>query len=527
MNMKKNRYKSWPFKEASRLIGSFGKNPLPDQVLFQTGYGPSGLPHIGTFAEVARTTWIMNAYGKLSGKEAKLIAFSDDLDGLRKVPANLPAREMLSEHLGKPLSDIPDPYGCCDSFSGHMISKLKEFLDAFGFKYELRSASKAYRDGDFNEGLKILLERVDDVLALILPTLKEENRAGWSPFLPKCEKCGKIYTTKVTAYNKSDLSVDYSCNATFGDVVGCGHKGTASVLNGGAKMGWKVDWALRWFSYGINYEMYGKDLIPSAELSKKIIKIMGGRAPVGFFYELFLDENGEKISKSIGNGVSMEQWLRYAPVESLSYFIFREPRQAKKLYIDMIPRTMDEYLDNLKRYPDIADEKKPDSAIWHIHNAGKEVPLYNSSINFTMINNLVSALGMAKPDNEKIASFLTRYDENILKYSDVTNTLIEKGVAYYIDRILPGKVYRAATSKEKEMFLSLKDKLEAKGAEEMSQKEIQSLMFDIAKEAGEDPKNFFSAFYQVLLGQKQGPRFGSFAKLVGLTRVIELINEKI
>ncbi|MBN2525661.1 MAG: lysine--tRNA ligase [Deltaproteobacteria bacterium] len=523
----KNNFKSWPFKEAQRVISSFGKNPLPQQVLFQTGYGPSGLPHIGTFAEVARTTWVMNAYKELCGGEAKIIAFSDDLDGLRKVPGNLPNKEMLAEHLGKPLCDIPDPYGCCKSFSGHMIGKLKEFLDTFGFEYELRSASSAYRSGDFNDGLKVLLERVDLVLDVILPTMKEENRAGWSPFLPKCDQCGKIYTTRVTEYHKDALELSYTCDGTFGDVSGCGHSGRTSVLNGGAKMGWKVDWALRWYSYGINYEMYGKDLIPSATLSSQIVKIMGGRPPIGFFYEMFLDEKGEKISKSVGNGVSMDEWLAYAPVESLAYFIFRDPRAAKKLYVDMIPRTMDEYLDHLRRYPEVPEDKKPDNPLWHIHRRGSGVPAYQSPVNFTMVNNLVSALGMEKPEHEKIAEFLTKYDPDISRYSDVLMTLIDKGVAYYLDRILPNKAYREATANEKAVFLSLKSRLQAPDASNLEQNELQSLIFDVAKSQNMEPKEFFGAIYQVLLGQEQGPRFGSFAKLVGVHRVIELIEQRV
>ncbi|MBN2802761.1 MAG: lysine--tRNA ligase, partial [Deltaproteobacteria bacterium] len=312
-----------------------------------------------------------------------------------------------------------------------------------------------------------------------------------------------------------------------GEVNGCGHSGRTTVLNGNAKMGWKVDWALRWFSYGINYEMYGKDLIPSAQLSSKIVRIMGSRPPAGYFYEMFLDENGEKISKSIGNGVSMDEWLAYAPVESLSYFIFRDPRAAKKLYVDMIPKTMDEYLDHLNRYPEIADDKKPDSPLWHIHNRGDGIPTYKSTVNFTMVNNLVSALGMEKPDYDKISSFLTKYDPNIIQYQDVLSTLIEKGVAYYIDRILPKKEFRDATPDETRLFLELKNRLKSDEAKTMEQSELQSIVFDVAKSNDADPKSIFKAFYQVVLGQEQGPRFGSFAKLVGVERVIELLEARV
>jgi lysyl-tRNA synthetase class 1 len=518
------KYKSWPFKEAGRIIKSAGRDGPKETVIFQTGFGPSGLPHIGTFAEVARTTWVRRAYENLTeGGHTRLIAFCDDQDGLRKVPDNLPNPEILAENLGKPLCDIPDPYGCCDSFSGHMIGQLAEFLDTFGFDYELKKSSEAYRSGDFNDGLKILLEKVDPVLDVILPTLKEENRAGWSPFLPKCENCGKVYTTRVTGYHSGDCTIDYVCDAPFGEVEGCGHSGTTTVLDGAAKMGWKVDWALRWYCYGIDYEMYGKDLIPSAEISSKIVRIMGGKPPCGYFYELFLDDQGEKISKSKGNGVSMEEWLDYAPVESLAYFIFRDPRQAKKLYYEMIPKAMDEYLDHLRRFPDVAEPKRPDGPLWHIHNAGTAVPPYTASINFTMVNNLVSALG--RPDPTLLESFLARYDERVANHPDITRTLIEKGLKYYEDHILPGKQYRAPTDMEKELFSELAKRLAAPEVADMDEKGLQSLVFDIAKENDAEPREFFSAIYQVLLGQERGPRFGSFAKLVGPGRVIELIND--
>jgi lysyl-tRNA synthetase class 1 len=510
------KLKSWPFKEAERIIKASKRSGTPDVQVFETGYGPSGLPHIGTFAEVARTTWVKRAYEHLTGNKTRLIAFSDDLDGLRK---------MLAENLGKPLSDIPDPYGCCESFSGHMIGKLKEFLDTFGFDCELKSASAAYRQGDFNEGLVLMLENVDKILEIILPTLKEENRESWSPFFPRCEKCSKVYTTRVTGYRKDERALDYACVAKFGDVDGCGHRGTASVLNGGAKMGWKMDWALRWYCYKVGYEMYGKDLIPSAELSAKIVRLIGGEPPCGFFYEMFLDEAGEKISKSKGNGVSVEEWLNYAPVESLAFFIFRDPRQAKKLYFKMIPKAMDEYLDHLRCYPDISDDKKPDTPLWHIHNTGRSVPAYSSSINFTMVNNLVSALG--RPSPELLASFLARYDERAGEFSEVVGSLIEKGLRFYEDHILPGKKYREPTEPERALFGELKRRLREVIVSEPDENTLQSMVFDISREQGAQAKDFFSAIYQVLLGQEQGPRFGSFAKLVGIERVVELIEEHV
>ena len=514
------KYKSWPFLEAEKIIKG-NRDKLPDVAIFQTGFGPSGLPHIGTFAEVARTTWVMRAYEQLTGAKTRLIAFADDLDGLRKVPSNLPQQEMLRENLGKPLCDIPDPFGQSSSFSGYMTDKLKEFLDRFGFEYHFQASSEAYRRGDFNEGLTILLNNVEKILDLILPTLKEENRKGWSPFMPICAKCGKIYTTRVTGYHKENNTIDYVCE-NVNDLTGCGHEGNTSVLDGKVKMGWKIDWALRWFSYKVNYEMYGKDLIPSAELSSKIIRIMGGKPPVDYFYELFLDEEGHKISKSIGNGVSVDEWLTYAPVDSLAFFIFKNPKMPKKLYFDGIPKVMDEYLDKLRRFPALAEEVRPDDELWHIHNRGREVPAYGSSINFSMVNNLVSALGNVDP--KLLERFICRYDAKAEGFSAMIRMLTEKSLKFYEDRILPHKKNRQPTASEVVLLKQLRDRLSAASAE-VSEDELQSMVFEIAQLNGIEPKDFFSAFYQILLGQERGPRFGSFTKLVGIDRVIGLIDQ--
>lgn len=308
-------------------------------------------------------------------------------------------------------------------------------------------------------------------------------------------------------------------------MTGCGHAGTASVLDGGAKMGWKVDWALRWFCYGVHYEMYGKDLIPSAELSSEIVRVVGGAPPCGFFYEMFLDEQGEKISKSKGNGVAVEEWLEYAPVESLAYFIFRDPRQAKKLYFDMIPRAMDEYLDQLRRYPDLDDDKKPDAPLWHIHDRGAEVPAFTAGINFSMVNNLVSALGDPAPG--LVGEFLTRYDERVARHPEVVEPLVEKGIRFYEDHILPRKHYRAPSDQERELLLALRERLAAPAAAELDEKGLQGIVFDLAREHGAKARDVFAAIYQVLLGQERGPRFGTFARLVGPERVVALIDERV
>ncbi|OQY27137.1 MAG: lysine--tRNA ligase [Anaerolineaceae bacterium 4572_5.1] len=440
-------YKSWPFKEASSLQRRFREQPN-QPIILQTGFGPSGLPHIGTFAEVARTTWVRHAFEHLTGWPAKLVAFSDDMDGLRKVPLNMPEQKMLAENLGKPLCHIPDPFGCCESYSAHNNNKLQEFLDAYGFDYQFQSSQEAYIRGDFDEGLTILLEKVEEVQDIILPTLREDKRADWSPFFPICENCGRIYSTRVTGYHPEEKTIGYVCDKPVGDTPGCGHEGKTSALGGRVKVGWKVDWALRWFSYDVVYEMYGKDLIESAKLSGKITRLMGKQPPNGFFYELFLDEEGRKISKSVGKGLTV-------------------------------------------------------------------------SANFSLINNLVSALGA--DDGELVIEYLERYDPAAKGYRDTLSDLVNKSLTYYRDFILPNKHYRPPTAQEKEMLQSIREQIATyQGNDE---KELQTIPFDAARAFGVQPRDLFTAIYEVLLGQERGPRFGTFAKLVGKERMLALLDE--
>ncbi len=324
--------KEWPFKEAERIVKrleKLGKN----QVIAQTGFGPSGLPHIGTFGEVARTTFVLQALRILAPSvKFKLVSFSDDLDGLRDIPSNLPNAKMLKDHLGKPLTSIPDPFGKEQSFAHYMNNKLREFLDSFGFEYEFASSTEKYRSGVFNEGLRRVFNRRVEITELFTKTISEAKRETWSPFFPICQQCGKIYSTQVTKYNEDNYSISYSCaNSLDGRYDACGYKGETSILYGGAKVGWKVDWALRWFALEVDYEMHGEDLMESNRLSSKLVREIGGKPPELFKYELFLDEQGAKISKKIGNGISIDQWLKYAPVDSLIHFMYVKPQKSKRM----------------------------------------------------------------------------------------------------------------------------------------------------------------------------------------------------
>jgi len=516
------RYKAWPFAEASKLAKRVERRPDLTTVRFETGFGPSGLPHIGTFSEVARTTWVRHAFEELTGRATELIAFSDDMDGLRKVPLNVPQREMLAEYIGMPLCRIPDPFGCCASYSAHMNTKLQEFLDTYGFDYRFQSSNEAYARGDFNEGLSILLRKAEEVRAIILPTLSEGNRDAWSPFFPICESCGRVYTTRVVAYHPEDNTIEYACDGEVHGVMGCGHRARTTVFDGQVKVGWKVDWALRWYAYDIAYEMYGKDLIESAKLSGRIVRLMGKQPPSGLIYEMFLDKEGKKISKSIGKGLTVDAWVSYAPIESLLYFVFQSPRKAKRLYWEIVPKCVDDYLAALRQYSNLDREARPNSTIWHIYDRGRNVPDYGAGVGYSTVSNLLSALATDSPD--LVMEYLGRYDSQVLEYPEIVRGLVEKVLNYYRDFVLPTKAFRRPDEREREMLLALRDRLAVYEGHNVD--EIQAMPFGVAEEYGVKPAEFFRLFYEVTLGQDRGPRFGAFAMLVGKENLVALIEKQ-
>ena len=351
-----NSYKSWPFNEAKKIVKRFGENNTKEKIIFETGYGPSGLPHIGTFGEVLRTNMVRFCYEKLTGKQTDLIAFSDDMDGFRKVPDNIPNKEKLSKYLDYPLTSVPDPFDEFKSFGEHNNSKLKEFLNRFNLPFTFQSSTDAYKSGLFNDTIKKIIKNYDEIKNVVLPTLGEERRKSYSPFFPINEKTGKILQVPIEEVNYDDFTVSY-----YED----GELKSKSVLDGNCKLQWKVDWAMRWAAFGVDYEMCGKDLTDSYSLSSKICRIIGSKPPENLIYELFLDENAEKISKSKGNGISIDDWLKYSIEESLSMFMYQRPTTAKKLFFDVIPKNTDEYLSHVNKFN--SDDQNADNPAWHIH----------------------------------------------------------------------------------------------------------------------------------------------------------------
>ncbi len=528
--MSKNQ--PWPLREATALLAHVealearGLRSKDDPVLFETGYGPSGLPHIGTFAEVARTTFIRRAFRQISDRPTKLIAFSDDMDGLRKVPLNIPSPELVQPHIGKPLSSIPDPFQVDESYSAHMNRRLREFLDEFGFDYDFRSSTDMYKTGMFNESLSLLLERVDDVLAIILPTLRPQSREGWSPFMPVCPTCGRNLSTSVTGYHPQRNTVSFACDGGPGAKVDhCGARGEVSVLDGHAKVGWKVDWALRWFTFGISYEMYGKDLIESAQLSSRIVRALGGTPPIGLFYEMFLDEDGKKISKSIGKGISVDGWQEYAPVESLLAFLYQNPRKAKRLTWDTIPSFTDQYLKELSEWETQDDDGRLWNPSYFYFDQGVTRPAWNVAMNYSLVRNLVVCMG--KDDPNVVLGYLERYDARVTddEHAPLTKQLVHGAIAYDRNFEAANRTKQAPPVEVRPALLTLADKLvEAAAAGERDPDALQSLAFHSARAHEVEPREMFVALYRGLIGQNRGPRFGGFMLALGLEEAAEALR---
>ena len=509
--------KAWPFVEARRVLDRHaGRAPEKGHVLFETGYGPSGLPHIGTFGEVARTTMVRRAFELISDIPTRLVCFSDDMDGLRKVPDNVPDRAGMAEDLGLPLSKVRDPFGTHDSFGAHNNARLRAFLDAFGFEYDFASSTEYYQSGRFDAALLTVLERFDEIMAIMLPSLggvNEERRESYSPFLPVSPKTGQVLQVPTLERKVAAGTIVYA--------EPDGERVEIPVTGGNVKLQWKPDWGMRWAALGVDYEMYGKDLIPSAELSSKICAALGTRAPELYNYELFLDESAQKISKSKGNGLSMEDWLRYASPESLSHFMYQKPKTAKRLYFDVIPKAVDEYHQQLRAYPDQDADKRVANPVFHIH--GGDVPESRMVVSFAMLLNLASV--SAAESKEALWGFIGRYapDAAPETHPDL-DAAAQFAVRYFHDFVAPTRQFRAPDARERAALVDLRDRLAAwQGGRDAEA--LQSEVFAVGKAHGFEPlRDWFKALYEVLLGASQGPRFGGFVALYGIEETVALID---
>ena len=524
--------KAWPFQEAQRLLKRYPDGAKPDgsPVVFETGYGPSGLPHIGTFQEVLRTTFVRRAFEAMIGAKpedgkTRLIAFSDDMDGLRKVPDNVPNQALLQENLHLPLSRVPNPFGTdYDSFAAHNNAQLRTFLDRFGFQYEFIAASDRYNSGAFDDALRQVLRTNDAILDIMLPTLREERRQTYSPVLPVSPQTGRVLQVPVEVVDAEAGTIRFTDED--GTVV------EQSALGGMSKLQWKVDWAMRWYALGVDYEMCGKDLTDSVTQSGKIVQVLGGKKPEGLIYELFLDEKGEKISKSKGNGLTIEEWLTYGSEESLGFYIFPNPKSAKQLHVGVIPRAVDDYWQFRERLSEQDLDKQLGNPVWHLARAnggfeGSEAPGAGESLPVTygLLLNLASVLGA-----EASEASLRDYLESYIGAGQITpelEVLISTAVAYTRDYIVPTLDKRAPTTNEAEALRTL-DAYLADASEDTSAEDLQTQVYEIGKreEYGfESLRDWFKALYQTLLGSEQGPRMGSFIALYGVANTRKLIAE--
>ena len=508
---------AWPFVEAKKILRE--RKSLIDKkgkIVLQTGYGPSGLPHIGTFGEVARTSMMVNALSKLSDLPTEIITFSDDMDGLRKVPENIPQKELLEKNLHKPLTQVPDPFGKFKSFGEHNNEMLKTFLDSFNFKYIFKSSTVLYKSGFFNLALQTILENYDGIMKIILPTLGKERQKSYSPFLPICPETGHVLEIPVKEINQKDSKIIFDNN---------GRELETSILNGNCKLQWKVDWAMRWYALDIDFEMYGKDLIESAILSSKIINLIGKPKPSGFAYELFLDEKGEKISKSKGNGITIDQWLEYASPESLSLYMYQNPKRAKKLFKEIVPKAVDEYLDYIEKAKTQNELQLLMNPVWHVHNS--EVPKESMIMSFSMLLNLVETSNA--DSKELLWKFVKKYKPDILeKENPIFDKLVGYAIKYFNDVIKLQKKYKKPNKNEKIALDALVKTLDNCN-DKMSPEDIQTLIYSTGKENGysENLRDWFKLIYQVVFGDENGPRMGFFISFFGVKETKDLILNKI
>ena len=529
--------KAWTFEEARKLVARVEKTGQTE-VLFETGYGPSGLPHIGTFGEVARTTMVRHAFRVLTGDAIKtrLLAFSDDMDGLRKIPDNIPNKNIVAPHLGKPLTEVPDPFGEFDSFAAHNNARLRRFLDGFGFEYEFASSTEYYKSGRFDAALLHMLRRFEAIQEIMLPSLREERASTYSPFLPIHPATRVVMQVPLTGWDADKGVIRWRDPQTQEDFE-------TPVTGGQCKLQWKPDWAMRWHALKVDYEMAGKDLIDSVKLSSQIVRALGSEPPAGFNYELFLDDKGQKISKSKGNGLTIDQWLTYASPESLSLFMFQKPTAAKRLYFDVIPRTVDDYLGFLEAYPRQEWKERLGNPVWHMHSGAPPEPETlkhgegaQTTVSFAMLLNLAA---VANSDNPAVLwGFLRRYAPGASPATHPRlDALVRYAVAYFRDFVLPKKTYRLADDIERAALEAVAQKLSELPIDATAE-DVQHALYDIARPIpryqdlnakGATPERpgvsneFFNMIYAILLGEARGPRLGSFIALYGLPETQALI----
>ncbi len=510
---------AWPFKEAEAILERINHAiPSKGYVLFETGYGPSGFPHIGTWGEVARTIMVKFAFEQICDIPTILRCISDDMDGMRKLPDLITDKVAYTKYIGLPLTKVPDPFGTHDSFAHNMNSRMKAFLDQFCFEYQFFSSAECYASGMYNEYLLKVLEHYDEIMAVMLPTLGQERQETYSPFLPICHRTGRVLQVNIVARHLNDATISYIDEET-NELI------TVSIFNGHCKLQWKPDFGMRWAAFDVDFEMYGKDHLVNGTIYSAICKIIGGKPPHQMFYELFLDEKGQKISKSKGNGVTLEQWLKYAPKESLAYFMYQSPQRAKKLYFDVIPKYVDEYLTYITKYHAESEEARLNNPVHFIHTGNP--PIYSApEISYSILLNIISACNCNNA--EVLWGYIRKFNNSLSPECDtILDSMVKSAISYYEDFIAHNKVYRTPSIEEHSALLQLLQALEQIGSNSLNAEELQAIIYQIGSSSGIEMKNWFKCLYEILLGAQSGPRFGSFIALYGVDKTSELIRSKL
>jgi lysyl-tRNA synthetase class 1 len=514
---------TWPHQEAQRLRSVANNSEQP--IIFETGYGPSGLPHIGTFAEVARTTFVIKALQHaFPDVKTRLIAFSDDMDGLRSLPENVPNHENLRKYLGMPLSSIPDPFGQAPSFADYMNGQLQRFLDSYGFEYEFHSSTQCYQNGIFDEGLKRIMDNYTQIRKMFISTISKDKREAWSPFFPICQSCGKIYSTRIVDIDPDNYTVTYHCDKENQGFESCGHKDTISITGGQVKVGWKIDWALRWHTLKVNYEMYGKDLMSSANMASKICSILGSKPPVLYKYELFLDEKGAKISKKIGNGISMEQWVKYSPLGALLNFLLANPNKARQMGLPILSKIVDEYLEVLrKELPNNSNSSR-----WFIDNVSHKYDvsgLEKNELSYNLLTNVAQNMGLHDP--ALLYQYAQKYDATVEQNASFFHRLCENVIAYIQDYEEQRDEKALVIDFSYLPYLSeLIDLIEqTDNFDSLHAEEIQALIFVIPKKYNLSQPAWFKFLYSILLTKEKGPRLGPFLGILGKEVVLSMFRK--
>lgn len=545
---------TWLDKVADTIIEREKKNNRNmDLINVESGLGASGIPHIGSMGDAVRAYGISLALQN-RGYDSKLIAYSDDMDGLRKIPAGFP--KWLSNYIAVPVSNIPDPFGDChESYGAHMSGLLLEGLNLSGINYQFKSARDVYKSGLLTNQIHAILKNSQKLGKKIAQLVGQKKYNNVLPFFPICEKCGKLYVANAETYLEREKKVTYSCNVgRIGnkEILGCGHKGEASISLGHGKLAWKVEFAARWSALDIRFEAYGKDIMDSVRVNDWVCEeILEFPHPLHMKYEMFLDKGGKKISKSSGNVITPQMWLQYGTPESLLLLLFKRIVGTRHVSLEDIPALMDEfdfyedvYFDKIKESNsakmtkikgiyEYVNHLKTDTLSLKIHVPYRilvqQASLFiNDSDRYDKIFNRLLKYGIIPKSFDTTFEETDESKKTIIESKKKLLEKIKLATKWADDLAYEEKIELDLGEIQKEMLLELIAELEKfKGKEHLedSPKNLQSRIFEIARNKGMEPKNFFKILYNILINADKGPRIGNYIMDLGLERVSDMIKQ--